>query len=101
MKHYDAIVVGAGQSGPALAHVLGEMGQKVAVAEEHLVGGSCVNYGCTPSKTLIGSARAIYMASRGDEFGFSVGKLTVNFDRVMQRQRDIVTAMRERGEKKL
>ncbi len=101
MKHYDAIIVGAGQSGPALAHVLGDMGQKVAVAEENLVGGSCVNYGCTPSKTLIGSARAIYMASRGDEFGFSTGKLTVNFDRVMQRQRDIVTAMRGRDEKGL
>jgi len=101
MKTYDAIIVGAGQAGPALAHVLGDMGQKVAVAEENLVGGSCVNYGCTPSKTLIGSARAIYAASRGDEFGFSTGKLTVNFDRVMQRQRDIVTAMRERGEQKL
>ncbi len=101
MKHYDAIIVGAGQAGPALAHVLGDMGQKVAVAEENLVGGSCVNYGCTPSKTLIGSARAIHMASRGDEFGFSTGKLTVNFDRVMQRQRDIVTAMRGRDEKGL
>jgi len=101
MKHYDTIIVGAGQSGPALAHVLGDMGQKVAVAEENLVGGSCVNYGCTPSKTLIGSARAIHMASRGDEFGFSVGKLTVNFERVMQRQRDIVTAMRGRDEKVL
>ncbi|MEP6984667.1 MAG: mercuric reductase [Chloroflexota bacterium] len=101
MKKFDAIVVGAGQAGPALAHVLGDMGQKVAVAEENLVGGSCVNYGCTPSKTLIGSARAIYAASRGEEFGFSTGKLTVNFERVMQRQHDIVTAMRGRDEKGL
>ncbi len=101
MKHYDAIVVGAGQAGPALAHVLGDMGQKVAVAEENLVGGSCVNYGCTPSKTLIGSARAIYAASRGEEFGFSTGKLTVNFERVMQRQRDIVSGMRGRGKESL
>lgn len=101
MKKFDAIVVGAGQSGPALAHVLGDMGQKVAVAEEKLVGGSCVNFGCTPTKTMIASARAIYMAGRGDEYGFSTGKLTVNFDRVMKRQRDIVTAMREGGQKKL
>jgi len=84
-----------------MAHFLGDMGQKVAVAEEKLVGGSCVNFGCTPSKTLIASARAIYTAGRGDEFGFSTGKLTVNFDRVMERQRNIVTAMRERGREKL
>ncbi len=101
MEHYDAIVVGAGQAGPSLAHVLGDSGQKVAVAEEKLVGGSCVNFGCTPSKTMIGSARAIYTAGRGAEYGFTTGKLTVDFRRVMQRQRDIVTAMRGRGEKKL
>ncbi|MCA0457979.1 MAG: mercuric reductase [Chloroflexi bacterium] len=101
MRHFDAMIVGAGQSGPAMAHFLGDMGQKVAVAEEKLVGGSCVNFGCTPSKTLIASARAIYTAGRGDEFGFSTGKLTVNFDRVMERQRNIVTAMRERGREKL
>ena len=74
MKHYDSIVVGAGQAGPALARVLTEMGQKVALAEANKVGGSCVNYGCTPSKTIIASARAIYTANRGDEFGFDTGQ---------------------------
>lgn len=101
MKSYDGIVVGAGQAGLALARVLGEMGRKVAVVEEQLVGGSCVNFGCTPSKTLIASAKAIHTARQGEEFGFQVEGLRVNFDRVMQRQRDIVTAMRQRGHQQL
>lgn len=100
-KSYDAIVVGAGQAGPSLARALGDKGWKVALAEGNLVGGTCVNFGCTPSKSLVGSARAIHAARRGAEFGFHVGEIEVDFARVMQRQRDIVSAMRGRGEKRL
>ena len=100
-KTYDAFVVGAGQAGPGLARALAAKGWKVAVAEGEKVGGTCVNFGCTPSKTLIGSARAIYAASRGDEFGFHTGAFKVDFARVMQRQRDLVDAMRGRGERRL
>lgn len=98
---YDAIVVGAGQAGPGLARVIAGKGQRVAVIEGERVGGTCVNYGCTPSKTLIGSARAIYAASRGDEFGFDTGGLKVEFTRVMERQHTLVSDMRARGEQRL
>jgi pyruvate/2-oxoglutarate dehydrogenase complex dihydrolipoamide dehydrogenase (E3) component len=101
MKKFDVLVVGAGQAGPALARQLAGKGQKVAVAEGNRVGGSCVNYGCTPSKTIIASAKAIHTARRGEEFGFHTDKITVDFPRVMQRQRDIVSAMRESGEKRM
>lgn len=94
---YDAIVVGAGQAGSPLARALAGRGWRVALAEGKQVGGTCVNYGCTPSKTLVGSARAIYAARQGGEFGFSAGEVTVDFARVMERQRDIVTRMRGRG----
>ncbi len=86
MKPYDAIVIGAGQAGPFLAAQFAQEGRKVALIEGYRIGGSCVNYGCIPTKTLIASARAIYMASRGDEFGFSTGPIQVNFARVMERK---------------
>lgn len=61
---YDAIVVGAGQAGPSLAVRLAERGQRVAVIERHLVGGTCVNTGCMPTKTLVASARVAHLARR-------------------------------------
>jgi pyruvate/2-oxoglutarate dehydrogenase complex dihydrolipoamide dehydrogenase (E3) component len=70
---YDAIVIGTGQSGPPLAARLAKAGQRVAVIERKRFGGTCVNVGCIPTKTLVASARAIHMARRGDEFGFSIG----------------------------
>ncbi len=86
MKQYDAIVIGGGQAGPFLAAQLAQEGKQVALIEGHRIGGSCVNYGCIPTKTLIASARAIYMAGRGDEFGVSTGPIQVNFARVMERK---------------
>ena len=62
---YDAIVIGTGQSGPSLADRVNREGMKVAVIERHLYGGTCVNVGCIPTKTLVASARAVYMARRG------------------------------------
>ena len=83
---YDAIIIGAGQSGPFIAARLEGQGKKVALVEGAKIGGSCVNYGCIPTKTLIASARAIYMAGRGDEFGFSTGPIEVDFEAVMARK---------------
>ena len=68
---YDAIVIGTGQAGPSLADRLARAGRKVAVLERTRFGGTCVNVGCIPTKTLVASARAIYVAGRGDEFGFT------------------------------
>jgi pyruvate/2-oxoglutarate dehydrogenase complex dihydrolipoamide dehydrogenase (E3) component len=73
MRSFDAIIIGAGQAGPALASRLSEAGQSVAIIERHLVGGTCVNTGCRPTKTLVASAYAIHTARRGAEYGFDVG----------------------------
>jgi pyruvate/2-oxoglutarate dehydrogenase complex dihydrolipoamide dehydrogenase (E3) component len=97
---FDALLIGAGQANPPLARALVARGQKVALIEEHLLGGSCVNYGCTPSKTLIGSAHAIHTARRGAEFGFHAEEVHVDFARVMQRQRDAVQTSRGAMEKR-
>lgn len=82
---FDAIFIGAGQSAPFIAAKYADEGKQVALVEGAKIGGSCVNYGCIPTKTLIASARAIYLASRGDEYGFSTGSIEVDFARVMER----------------
>ncbi len=69
MTNYDAIVIGAGQSGPPLAHRLADLGQKVALIEREHLGGSCINYGCTPTKAMIASSRIANYARGGPEFG--------------------------------
>ena len=69
MTEYDAIVIGTGQAGPALAHRLTGAGMRVAIVERHRFGGTCVNTGCTPTKTLVASAYAAHLARRAAEFG--------------------------------
>ena len=71
---FDAIVVGAGQAGPALAARCAKEGLRTAVIERHQFGGTCVNVGCVPTKTLVASARAIHLARRGAEFGFAAAR---------------------------
>jgi pyruvate/2-oxoglutarate dehydrogenase complex dihydrolipoamide dehydrogenase (E3) component len=88
-ERYDAILVGTGQATGTLVSGLLELGQKLAVIERDRVGGTCVNFGCTPTKTVVASARAAHMARRGAEFGVHVGELSVDFPRVMERQNTI------------
>jgi pyruvate/2-oxoglutarate dehydrogenase complex dihydrolipoamide dehydrogenase (E3) component len=83
---FDAIIVGAGQAGPPLAGRLTEAGQTVAVIERKLVGGTCVNYGCIPTKTLVASAHAAHVARRGAEFGIGTGDVTVDMTKVKARK---------------
>ncbi|HEX6297575.1 MAG TPA: FAD-containing oxidoreductase [Burkholderiales bacterium] len=91
MRSFDAIVVGTGQAGPALAARLAGAGQKVAVIERGAFGGTCVNDGCTPTKTLIASAYAAHLARRGREYGFkSSGKILVDMKRVKARKDAVV-----------
>ncbi|MBC8100811.1 MAG: FAD-dependent oxidoreductase, partial [Armatimonadetes bacterium] len=90
MKHYDAIVIGSGQAGPAMASQLVKAGQTVAIAEGYRFGGSCVNYGCRPSKVLIASARAAHMARRGADFGVMIPAFSIDWQRVSQRVVDII-----------
>jgi pyruvate/2-oxoglutarate dehydrogenase complex dihydrolipoamide dehydrogenase (E3) component len=73
MPGYDAIVIGTGQAGPSLAFRLADAGMKVAVVERHLVGGTCVNAGCTPTKALVATAYAARIARRAAEYGVMIG----------------------------
>ena len=90
-ERYDAIVIGTGQAGPSLAAELAGAGQRVAVVERHRFGGTCVNVGCTPTKALVASARAAYVARRAGDFGVVVdGGITVDMRRVKARKDAIV-----------
>ncbi|HXQ16783.1 MAG TPA: FAD-containing oxidoreductase [Caulobacteraceae bacterium] len=93
---FDAIVIGAGQAGPPLAVRLAQAGQKVAIIERDLFGGTCVNTGCTPTKTLVASAHAAHLARRAAEFGVVLGgAVSVDMKRVKARQDGVVNARRE------
>jgi pyruvate/2-oxoglutarate dehydrogenase complex dihydrolipoamide dehydrogenase (E3) component len=87
---FDAIVIGTGQAGPSLAARLSEAGMKVAVIERGRFGGTCVNVGCTPTKTLVASAYAIHTARRGSTYGFDAGAVTVDMKRVKARKDTVV-----------
>ena len=95
-RSFDAIVIGAGQAGPFLAVRLGEAGMKVAIIERKLFGGTCVNTGCTPTKTLVASAHAAHMARRAAEYGVVLGgDVAVDMKRVRARQDSVVRNQRE------
>jgi pyruvate/2-oxoglutarate dehydrogenase complex dihydrolipoamide dehydrogenase (E3) component len=85
-KHFDAIIIGTGQAGPSLAARFAGAGKTVAIIERGKFGGTCVNTGCTPTKTLVASAHAIHVARRGAEYGFSIGDLRVDMARVKARK---------------
>ena len=89
-ERFDAIVIGAGQAGPALAARLGAEGLKTAIVERKLLGGTCVNVGCIPTKTLVASARAVHMARRGGEYGFAAGDIRVDMAAVKRRKDGVV-----------
>jgi pyruvate/2-oxoglutarate dehydrogenase complex dihydrolipoamide dehydrogenase (E3) component len=89
-RRFDSIVIGAGQAGPAMAGRLASAGQKVALVERKLIGGTCVNTGCTPTKTLVASAYAAHLARRGSDFGVNAGPVSVDFAAVMARKNKVV-----------
>jgi len=92
-KKYDAIIIGTGQSGPALAGRLDQEGLKTAIIERKLVGGTCVHVGCTPTKTLVGSARVAYAAREANRFGISIaGDISVDMRRVKARMDEVAGA---------
>ncbi|MFL5259465.1 MAG: FAD-containing oxidoreductase [Hyphomicrobiales bacterium] len=92
MQQYDAIVIGAGQAGPSLAKRLAGSGMNVAIIERKLFGGTCVNTGCTPTKSLVASAYAVHMASRAAEFGVILdGRARVDMKQVKARMNAIVS----------
>ena len=89
MTSYRHIILGTGQATGTLLGKLIQSGESIAVIEGHKVGGSCVNYGCTPTKTMVASARAIHKARQGDTYGFKTGDITVDYDRIRSRMNTI------------
>lgn len=89
MTSYDHLIIGTGQATGTLLGRLIPTGDAIAVVEGAQVGGSCVNYGCTPTKTLVASARALHLARRGDDFGFRTGPVVVDYARVRERMNAI------------
>jgi pyruvate/2-oxoglutarate dehydrogenase complex dihydrolipoamide dehydrogenase (E3) component len=100
--HYDAIVVGAGQSGGPLSTALAESGRRTALIEREHVGGTCVNEGCTPTKTMVASARVAYLARRAADYGVNIGAdISIDMTRVRQRKRAIVDQFRSGSQRRI
>lgn len=103
IKKYDAIIIGSGQSGNHLMHDLTKKGQKVAMVEKSEMGGSCINVGCTPTKTLIASSNLFDRMKKSSELGVYADNVRLDFKEVMERKNDIVRAFRgtiEKGAKR-
>jgi len=102
MADYDAIIIGTGQAGPALARRLAAAGWKVAIVERKLFGGTCINTGCTPTKTLVASAYAAYLARRAADYGVAIGgNVAVDMKAVKARKDAVVGASRSGLERSL
>ncbi|MGH9754759.1 MAG: mercuric reductase [Blastocatellia bacterium] len=97
--NYDAIVIGTGQGGKPLSIALANAGWKTAVIERLHVGGTCVNVGCTPTKTMVASARVAYLARRAAEYGVHTGEVSVSMAEVRQRKQSIVDSFRDGGQR--
>jgi pyruvate/2-oxoglutarate dehydrogenase complex dihydrolipoamide dehydrogenase (E3) component len=94
-ERFDAVIVGAGQAGPPLAGRLTAAGQRVAIVERKLIGGTCVNNGCIPTKTLVASAHAAHLAHRSSEYGVATGSISVDMAKVKARKDGIMLADRK------
>ena len=93
-KHYDAIVIGSGQGGNPLSMALARANLRTALIERSHVGGTCINEGCTPTKTMVASGRVAYLARRATDYGVHIGPVSVDIQKVRQRKRDIVNSFR-------
>lgn len=95
MKTFDAIIIGGGQAGIPLSHALAKRGWKVALIERLYMGGSCINYGCTPSKKMIASARVAHLARRAEDYGVRVGEVQVDLPAIVAMKDALVEQRRE------
>src|SRR5271156_5303960 len=100
-ESFDSIIIGSGQGGNPLAGALAKAGKRTALIERQDVGGTCINRGCTPTKTMVASARVAYLARRGGDYGVDVGPIAIDMGKVRERKRAIVRSFREGGEKRL
>lgn len=100
-QHYDAVVIGSGQGGNPLAGALAGAGRKTAVIEREHVGGTCINEGCTPTKTMVASAKVAYLDRRSADYGVQNGPVNVDMVEVRRRKREIVDTFRSGSEQRL
>ena len=100
-ENFDAIIIGSGQGGNPLALALANKGWQIALIERAYVGGSCINYGCTPTKTMIASARVAHLIHRAQDYGIDSVNGFVNFSKIVKRKNDIVQSFRGGSRKKL
>src|SRR5947209_12023188 len=99
--HYDAIVIGSGQAGGPLSTALAQDGWRTAIIECIHVGGTCINEGCTPTKTMVASARVAYLTRRAADYGVHTGPISIDMTKVRQRKRDIVDSFRNGSQRRI
>jgi len=100
-QHYDALVVGAGQAGTPLSMALAQAGMHTAVIDRAHVGGTCVNEGCTPTKTMVASGRVAYLARRAADYGVHTGPISVDLAKVRERKRNMVDSFRNSSQSRI
>src|SRR5215469_5770850 len=101
IQGYDAIIIGAGQAGVPLTTAMAKAGWKIAIIERVHVGGTCINEGCTPTKTMVASARVAYLARRAADYGVYTGPVSVDMSVVRKRKRNIVDSFRGGSQRRL
>src|SRR3984957_15291416 len=100
-QQYDALVIGSGQGGNPLAMALAGAGMRTALVERKHVGGTCINEGCTPTKTMVASGRVAYLARRAADYGVRIGSVSIDLERVRQRKREIVDSFRDGSQSRI
>src|SRR5436853_1592555 len=100
-EQYDAIVIGSGQAGGPLSTALAKAGRKTAIIEREHVGGTCINEGCTPTKTMVASARVAYLVKRAADYGVHTGPVSIDMTIVRKRKRDIVDSFRNGSQRRI
>lgn len=101
MEKFDVIIIGAGQAGNPLSKAFAAAGKNIALVEEKYVGGTCINVGCTPTKTMIASAEVAHLARHARKYGVGLDNLTVNLSQVRERKQEIVSSFRDGSEKRI
>ncbi len=100
-QQYDAVVIGSGQAGTPLSTTLAKAGLRTALIEREHVGGTCINEGCTPTKTMIASGRVAYLTRRSDDYGIHVSSLSIDLRKVRERKRNMVNSFRNAGQARI
>ncbi|HXV18171.1 MAG TPA: FAD-dependent oxidoreductase, partial [Gemmatimonadaceae bacterium] len=100
-QQFDAIIIGSGQAGTPLSTALAQAGMKTALVERAHVGGTCVNEGCTPTKTMVASGRVAYLARRAADYGVITGPIRIDMTKVRDRKRKIVDSFRNGSQERI